>query len=123
MNEEAREEVREAVQRRKRLPAVAFLIGALVVGAVAAALYFFWPDRAETPTTPEEAVLTDDLGLPAPDARLVERQVEEALKAAPESPSPALGDAGSPLAPPETGQRAPNDPPPPLPQDAPAPQT
>ena len=115
------EEVRAKVERRRRMPALAFLVGALLVGTVAAALYFFWPDRAEAPATKQEAVITDDLDLPAPDAGEIRRQVDEALSAAPAaSDAPPSAAAGGVTAPPEaSGSRAPNDPPPPLPQDNP----
>ena len=117
------EEARERVERRRRTPALAFLVGALLVGAVALAVWLFWPDRAETPATPAEAVVTDDLDLPAPDAEAVRRQVDEALSAAPAASDPAPTPRWTTaVAPPETsGSRQPGDPPPPLPED-PAPQ-
>ena len=120
MNEEARAKV----EQRRRTPALAFLIGALLVGAVAVALYLFWPDRAETPVSPQEAVVTDDLDLPAPDAEAVRRQVDAALSASPAaSDAPAAPAGTAATAPPEaSGSRAPNDPPPPLPEDAAPPQ-
>jgi hypothetical protein len=122
MNEEARHKV----ERRQRTPALAFLIGAAVVGAIALLAYLFWPDRAETPATPQEAVLTDDLDLPAPDGAAITRQVDEALAQSPAAGTAPAGEPGpdaranpsaAPVAPPETGPRAPNDPPPPLPND------
>ena len=121
MNEEARHKV----EQRRRTPALAFLIGAIVVGAIAVLAYLFWPERAETPVSPNEAVLTDDLDLPAPDGAAVTRQVDEALAQSPSAATTPAGEPGpdagpdapvsSPVAPPETGSRAPNDPPPPLP--------
>ena len=120
MNEEARHKV----EQRQRTPALAFLVGALLVGALAVAVYLFWPKRAETPTTPAEAVATDDLDLPAPDAEAVRRQVDAALSQpatgsvpAGEAPSGPDTPVSAPTAPPETGARDPNDPPPPLPQN------
>ena len=116
MNEEARAKV----ERRRRMPAFAFLIGALLFGAVAVAAYLFWPDRAEAPADTREALITDDLNLPAPDAAAVTRQVDAALAAAPAaSDAPATPPATEAVAPPEaSGSRAPNDPPPPLPETA-----
>ena len=113
MNEEARAKV----ERRRRTPALAFLVGALLVGAIAFAVYLFWPKRADAPTTPAEAVATDDLDLPAPDAEAVRRQVDAALSAAPAASDPPPTPAGSDVAaPPEVaGERSPDDPPPPLP--------
>ena len=112
------EEVRAKVERRQRLPVLAFLVGALLVGAVALAVWLFWPDRAETPATPAEAVITDDLDLPAPDAARIQREVDAALSAAPAASDPPATPPGTDVAaPPETsGSRAPGDPPPPLPE-------
>ena len=111
------EEARVKVERRRRMPALAFLVGALLVGALALAIWMFWPKRAETPTTPAEAVATDDLDLPAPDAGEIRRQVDEALSAAPAaSDAPPTAAPEGVDAPPEaSGERAPTDPPPPLP--------
>lgn len=73
---------------RRRSPALAFLIGVAVIGALAVLAYLFWPDRAETPATPEEAAITDEaLGLPAPDAASVRAQVDQALRTAPRDPA------------------------------------
>ena len=78
---------------RRRTPALAFLIGALVVGAVALALYLFWGGRAETPTTPAEALVTDEINMPAPDADAVRRQVDEALSSMPTPEQAPAADA------------------------------
>ena len=119
MNEEARAKV----ERRRRMPAFAFLIGALLFGAVAEVAYLFWPNTAETPADTQEAAITDDLNLPAPDAAAVTRQVDAALAAAPAaSDAPSTPPSTEAVAPPEaSGSRAPNDPPPPLPETAPPP--
>ena len=70
--------------RQRRMPAFAFLAGALVIGLIALLVYLFWGGRAETPTTPAEAVQTDEIDMPAPDAAAVRAQVDAALKAAPD---------------------------------------
>jgi len=76
--------VARTVHARRRSPAAAFLIGAAAVGAVGVLAYLFWPDRAETPVSPEESAITDEaLGLPAPDAGAIQRQVDQALAATP----------------------------------------
>lgn len=73
-----------AVRARRRTPALAFLIGAGLIGAIGVLLYLFWPDTAQTPATPAEAVITDEaLGLPAPDAGAIQAQVDRALREAP----------------------------------------
>ena len=115
------EEARVKVERRRRMPALAFLVGALLVGAVALAVYLLWPNRAEAPVSKQEAVATDDLDLPAPDADAIRREVDQALSAAPAaSDAPAAAAGTDVAAPPETsGSRAPNDPPPPLPDNTP----
>ena len=117
-DEEVRAEVRAKVEQRRRMPALAFLVGALLVGALALAVWLFWPKRAETPVTPAEAVATDDLDLPAPDAAEIRRQVDEALSAAPAaSDAPPSAAPEGVTAPPESsGSRSPTDPPPPLPE-------
>ena len=117
-DEDVRAEVRAKVEQRRRMPAMAFLVGALLVGAIAVAVYLFWPKRAETPVTPAEAVATDDLDLPAPDAAEIRRQVDEALSAAPAAsdPPPSAAPEGVDAPPEAGGSRAPTDPPPPLPE-------
>jgi len=78
------ESVARVTHARRRSPAVAFLLGALGVGAVGGLIYFLLVGRAETPATPEEAAITDEaLGLPAPDAGAIQRQVDAALREAP----------------------------------------
>jgi len=69
--------------RQRRTPAVAFLVGALLIALAALAVWLFWGSRAETPTTPAEAVLTDSEELPPPDTGSVAARVEEALAATP----------------------------------------
>jgi uncharacterized iron-regulated membrane protein len=71
--------------RRRRSPALAFLAGAVVIGLIGLALYLFWGSRAEAPTTPAEAVKTDNVNLPAPDDAAVRAQVDEALRTTPQS--------------------------------------
>lgn len=80
--------VARTVHARRRTPALAFLIGAAIIGAIAVAAYLFWGSRAETPATPAEAIVTDQaLGLPAPDGDAIRAQVEAALAQAPRDPS------------------------------------
>ena len=76
-------DIPSAVQRR-RTPAYAFAGGAAVIMIIALLAYLFWGGRAETPTTPAEAVQTDEINMPAPDAAAVRAQVDAALKAAPD---------------------------------------
>ena len=89
---------------RRRTPALAFLIGALVVGAVALAVYLFWGGRAETPTTPAESLVTDEINMPPPDADGVRAQVEQALR---ETPAPTLQPAQEAVSAAEAQARAP----------------
>lgn len=80
--------VARTVHARRRTPALAFLIGAAIIGALAVAAFLLWGGRAETPATPEEAVVTDQaLGLPAPDGDAIRAQVNAALAQAPRDPS------------------------------------
>ena len=71
--------------RRRRSPALAFLAGALVIGLIGLAIYLFWGNRAEAPTTPAEAVSTDNVNLPAPDDAAVRAQVDQALRTTPQA--------------------------------------
>lgn len=76
--------VARTLHARRRSPAVAFLIGAALIGALAVAGYLVYGGRAETPASPAEAMVTDQaLGLPAPDADAVRAQVDAALAQAP----------------------------------------
>ena len=120
MNEEARAKV----ERRQRVPALAFLVGALLVGALALAVWLFWPDRAEAPATPQEAIVTDDLDLPAPDAGEIRRQVDEALSTAPAASNPPATAAPEGVDSPVEASppRRESDSPPPLPRAQPGQQ-
>jgi hypothetical protein len=67
--------------RQRRTPAVAFLVGALLIGLAALAAYLLWGTRAEAPVTRAESVETDTL--PPPDTGSVAARVEAALAATP----------------------------------------
>jgi hypothetical protein len=93
--EAAREEalVRRA-HARSRKPALAFMLGVLVIGLIGAAVYLLWPEPAQTPATPTEAVITDEAkGLPAPDGRAISAQVDAALRATPATQNQAALEA------------------------------
>ena len=76
------------VHERRRRPALAFLIGAAVVGAVGVAAYLMWPEPAQTPVTTTEAVITDEVPeMPVPDSAAIRAQVSEALAQSPPDPN------------------------------------
>ena len=73
---------------RRRTPAFAFLLGAIGIALVGALLYFLLATRAETPATPVEGAVTDEIdGLPVPDGRAITAQVDAALRASPRDPN------------------------------------
>ena len=80
--------VARTVHARRRTPAFAFLVGAAAIAVIGTLLYFLLATRAETPATPTEAVITDEIdGLPAPDGRAITAQVDAALRASPRDPN------------------------------------
>lgn len=102
--------VARTLHARRRSPAVAFLIGAAVIGAIGVAAYLFWPDAAQTPVTPAEAVITDELpDMPVPDGDAIRAQVDAALAQTPSDPdAPAEQAAASAQA--QTGPEADDSP-------------
>lgn len=80
--------VARTVHARRRAPAVAFLLGAIAIAVVGALIYFMLAGRAETPVTPLEGVVTDEIGgLPVPDGRAITAQVDAALAQTPRDPN------------------------------------
>jgi hypothetical protein len=80
--------VARTLHARRRSPAVAFLVGAAAIGAVGVLAYLFWPDAAQTPVTPTEAVITDEVpDMPAPDGDAIRARVSAALAEAPRDPN------------------------------------
>lgn len=80
--------VARTVHARRRTPGLAFLLGAIGVAVLGALLYFLLAGRAETPATPAEARLTDEIeGLPVPDGRAITAQVDAALARTPRDPN------------------------------------
>ena len=98
--------VARTLHARRRSPAVAFLVGALVIGAIGGGAYLLLANRAETPVTPTEARITDEVpDMPVPDGAAIRRQVDAALAASPQDPDdPAVRAASEALA--QTGSEA-----------------
>jgi hypothetical protein len=91
---ETAEERRDAVDpvakvhERRRTPALAFLIGAALIGAIGVAAYLLWAEPAQTPVTPTEAVITDEIpNMPVPDPAAIRAQVDAALAQTPPDPN------------------------------------